>query len=237
MGAEIHAVLFDKDGTLFDFDATWGTWCQRVLQRLAPDDLDVQAALGAACGYDAARNGFMAGSTIVNGAAIDTLTAWQTVLPNLQADAVRQIAMFEMDGLPVAPVCALSPLLDQLSKDGYVLGVATNDFEAPAKTQLAQAQITDHFAFVCGSDSGFGSKPEAGMIHGFCDAVGISPENVAMIGDSTHDLHAARAAGSHGVGVLTGPAKSADLIDSADAVFASIELLPSYLADLRQALG
>ena len=29
---KISGVLFDKDGTLFDFNATWGTWARGMLE-------------------------------------------------------------------------------------------------------------------------------------------------------------------------------------------------------------
>ena len=42
------------------------------------------------------------------------------------------------------------------------------------------------------------------MLLAFADAVGIAPARIVMVGDSTHDLHAGRAAGMQTVGVLTG---------------------------------
>ena len=29
---KIQGVLFDKDGTLFDFNATWGNWTERLIE-------------------------------------------------------------------------------------------------------------------------------------------------------------------------------------------------------------
>ncbi|MEL6211117.1 MAG: HAD hydrolase-like protein, partial [Pseudomonadota bacterium] len=62
---------------------------------------------------------------------------------------------------------------------------------------------------------------------------GIAPAEIAMIGDSTHDMACARAA-SCGlrVGVLTGPASHADLAPHADHVIDSIDALPALLAGL-----
>ena len=50
-----------------------------------------------------------------------------------------------------------------------------------------------------------------------------------MIGDSLHDLHAARSAGMVAVGVLTGLASRADLAPAADIVLDSIADLPDWL--------
>jgi phosphoglycolate phosphatase len=57
---------------------------------------------------------------------------------------------------------------------------------------------------------------------------------VAVVGDSLHDLHMARAAGAGlAVGVLTGPATRTDLEDHADVVMGSIAELPAWLASSR----
>ena len=59
--------------------------------------------------------------------------------------------------------------------------------------------------------------------------MGLAPARVVMVGDSTHDLIAGRAAGMQTVGVLTGPASRADLGKLADAVLPDIGHLPAWL--------
>ena len=43
----IDAILFDKDGTLFDFANTWGAFGRNVLLRLADGDLQARRRTGA----------------------------------------------------------------------------------------------------------------------------------------------------------------------------------------------
>ena len=50
-----------------------------------------------------------------------------------------------------------------------------------------------------------------------------------MIGDSTHDLIAAKRAGLYPIGVLTGVAKRKELELYTDKILRSIEDLPNYL--------
>ena len=77
---------------------------------------------------------------------------------------------------------------------------------------------------------------------GPADRAGLLPEDkvdvlrslkregqVAMVGDSTHDLHAGRAAGMTTIGVLTGPATEETLAPFADAVLPDISHLPAWL--------
>jgi phosphoglycolate phosphatase len=51
-----------------------------------------------------------------------------------------------------------------------------------------------------------------------------------MVGDSTHDLHAGRAAGMRTIGVLTGAAVAAQLSPFADVVLRDIGEIPAWLA-------
>jgi phosphoglycolate phosphatase len=50
-----------------------------------------------------------------------------------------------------------------------------------------------------------------------------------MIGDSTHDLKAAKAAQIYAVGVLTGVAEKKELEPYADNILDSIEKIPFWL--------
>jgi phosphoglycolate phosphatase len=52
-----------------------------------------------------------------------------------------------------------------------------------------------------------------------------------MVGDSTHDLVAGRAAGMQTLGVLTGVADSEELAPFADAVLPDIGHIPGWLGD------
>ena len=101
---------------------------------------------------------------------------------------------------------------------GINLGVATNDAEASMARHLQSAGVTSLFDFAAGFDSGHGHKPGAGPLLAFAEAVDVTPERCAMVGDSTHDLEAARAASMVAVGVLTGPADEPELAPHADVV-------------------
>jgi phosphoglycolate phosphatase len=167
---------------------------------------------------------------IVGASVAEVISAWHIHLPHLSVDQINQIAVARLDGVPVAPVCAFEPVLGGLMSSGHVLGVVTNDYEHSARDQLAAANATSYFSFVAGFDSGYGAKPEPGMIHAFCEAHGVAPDATAMVGDSTHDLMAGRAAGvGLNVAVLTGPATHADLSPFADVVLDDISDLPGYL--------
>ena len=224
----IRGVVFDKDGTLFDFNAVWSVWCDRVVNELADGDSVIAHSLSETIGYDLQNRSFSSGSLIVSGAAYDTAKAMASVLSEKDASRVNSVCIKHTVGLPLAPVENLTAVLGKLKSSGLTLGVATNDSEASAHAQLADGKIAGYFEFVCGFDSGFGSKPNAGMLQAFCRATGIAASEVAMVGDSLHDIHSGIAAGAGlTVGVLTGPAKEPELASHADVVMADINgLLP-----------
>ena len=230
MSVVIKGVLFDKDGTLFKYGNTWQIWCDRVIKSLAADDLKLQKALADGCGYDIETKTFKPGSLVVNASAHEINLAWAKIHPRLDYKKIEAIGVEKLQNLPVIPVCDLSEMLASLKALGMVVGCATNDFESSAKTQLSEADINEQFDFICGFDSGFGGKPGPGMLKAFAEKCGIKPSEVAMVGDSTHDLHCGRSAGAAlCVGVLTGPAEAEDIQDHADVILGSVALLPEYL--------
>lgn len=236
MARRVRAILFDKDGTLFDFDATWGAVTETVLARLAPSP-ETARAMAAAGGYDLDTRRFRPGSPIVAGATLETAEAWAGLLPGLSVDeiAARMDAVVIESVGPdtLVPAAADLPgLLARLRADGRPLGVATHDSAANARLHLAAVGAEGAFDFLAGYDSGHGLKPGPGMLTAFAGAVGVAPHDVAMIGDSVHDLGMARAAGALSVGVLTGPASAADLAELADHILPSIEALPDLLTRL-----
>ena len=48
----IKGIVFDKDGTLFDFNATWGAWTRGMIATEAGDDPEKIETLANALGYD-----------------------------------------------------------------------------------------------------------------------------------------------------------------------------------------
>ncbi len=226
----IDAILFDKDGTLFDFANTWGAFGRNVLLRLAEGDHQHAAELGRVIGFDLEKVAYSEDSVVIAGTVEEVAEALAPHLPEMTQDALIDVLNTESALAPQAPAVPLVPFLDGLRQAGLKLGVATNDGEMPALEHLASAGIRDHFDFVAGYDSGHGFKPGPGQLLAFAAHVEVSPERVAMVGDSLHDLQAGRAAGMTTVGVLTGLAQADALAPMADVVLPDIGHIPGWLA-------
>ena len=223
------AICFDKDGTLFDFGATWEAWARSFLLRAADQDHDRAADFGRKIGFDLATNRFAKDSIVIAGTAGEVAAAMAPMLPHIAPDAVLDFLNEEAMSAPQAEAVPLIAFLDRLRAMGLRLGVATNDAESPARAHLDSAGITNRFDFIAGFDSGHGGKPAAGQLLAFARLVQVPTGRVVMVGDSTHDLRAGRAAGMQTVGVLTGLAEAADLAPFADIVLPDIGHLPEWL--------
>lgn len=222
----IQAILFDKDGTLFDFQATWGVWARDFLARRSAGDAALAARLADAMDFDAASGRFRAQSRVIAGTGREVA---DLLAPILRVDAAvleAELATTAAEA-PLAEATPLRPLLTRLRAAGLRLGVATNDFEGVARAHLAP--VAELFDYMAGFDSGHGSKPQPGMLLAFARACNVPPSAVLMVGDSRHDLAAGRAAGMATLAVLTGVALAEDLADLADAVRPDIGHLPEFL--------
>jgi phosphoglycolate phosphatase len=226
----LQGVLFDKDGTLFDFAKTWEAWASAFIARLATGP-DHATRIGAAIGFDTVLNRFVRGSIVIAGAPDEVAAALTPEVPGHSLQSLIAIINEEAARAPQVEAVPLAPFLAGLRADRLRLGVATNDAEGPARAHLGAAGVTDLFDFIVGYDSGYGSKPGPGQLLGFAEAMRLAPEACVMVGDSLHDLHAGRAAGFSTVGVLTGYADADELRALADAVLPNIGHLPNWLSE------
>lgn len=230
----IGGVLFDKDGVLVDFYATWGPAIARTIRHFGADDAQ-RRALAEAIEFDTATERFAPTSVFIAGTGADTMRAW---MPIVGMDAALWLEIGDFITAEGAAGVATPPevpvALHALRAMGLPLGVATNDGEVSARAQMEKLGLTDLFGVIMGSDSGHGAKPKPGMILAFADRLDIDPARIVMVGDSTHDLHAARAAGAVAVGIGTGPATLEDLAPHADHCIATMAELPGLVSALNQ---
>lgn len=206
----IKGILFDKDGTLLDFHATWIPAFRCAAQAVSreagrPELADRLLTVG---GYDHASERCMPGLALASGTNLDIAHLWakECGLDDALPLLARMEEIFAREAAAHAvPVGDLAPLFARLTARGLRLGIATMDSEALAHASVSRLAIDGFLSFVCGYDSGFGVKPGPGMVTAFCEQVSLAPAEVLVVGDTLHDLHMGRAAGAGlVVGVLSG---------------------------------
>ncbi|MFN3209638.1 MAG: HAD family hydrolase [Roseovarius sp.] len=226
---KVDGVLFDKDGTLFDFHTTWSSWGGDLIDDLSQGDARLRARLAREMHYDLDARRFLPTSPIVAGTNREAAECVARALPDRPVEALELYLMQTSATAPQAETVPLAAFLGALSAEGLALGVVTNDTEHGARAHLGTAGVTAFFDFIAGFDSGHGAKPAPGPCLAFARAVGLDPSRIAMVGDSTHDLIAGRAAGMQTVAVLTGTALAADLAPLADVVLPDIGHIPAWI--------
>jgi len=227
-----YAVLFDKDGTLFDFTASWASTSAEILRRLADGDTARLTAMAQAGGFDLETHTFRDDSIIIAGTAAE-LFDMLAISGNLPLAQVRRVTDEAVSSAQMAPVTGLRPTLEVLVNAGAKLGVVTNDSEAAALSHLGATDILNYFEAVVGYDSGYTPKPDPGSCLGAANRLGVAAEQCIMVGDSTHDLEAGAAAGMTCLAVLTGIARTPTLAPLAHAVLPSVAEIPDWLIDWR----
>ena len=226
----IRGVIFDKDGTLFDFQSTWGIWTVQVLARIAGSDEALLQQLAQALDYDTQTRRVQPGSVIVAATPMEIAAVVKDCIPALSQTQICDWLNEEAKTAPQVLVTDLHRLTAELRRINLGLCVMTNDAETPARAHLASVQALDLFDFVIGSDSGFGAKPQAAPLLALTDKMEIPAAACVMVGDSTHDLRAGRAAGMRAVAVLTGLAEADELAPLADAVLPDVSHLPAWIS-------
>lgn len=199
-----------------------------VLLRLTNGDHARATQVGRDIGFDMETQSFARDSVVIAGTPAEIVAALQNHF-DLSANALETILNKEAETAPQVEAVALVPLMEDLRTRGLALGVATNDAERPARQHLEGAGVSDLFDFISGYDSGNGVKPDAAPCLAFARQMNVSAEQVAMVGDSLHDLKAGRAAGMKTIGVLTGLATQSELSPFADVVLDNIGQIPAWL--------
>lgn len=64
---ELTGIIFDKDGTLFDFNQTWGKWAETFLTQISENNVNKATRLGTLIGYDLFYNSFNEHSIVIAG--------------------------------------------------------------------------------------------------------------------------------------------------------------------------
>ncbi len=233
--AGIKGILFDKDGTLVDFDATWSVVADLMAMEAAEGDRGRADALLSAAGLDFEARRFKPDSVFAAGTNMDIIELW---FPHLPATAQKEaLARFdritaEQGSAMAVPLPGMADALAVLHAAPYRLGLATNDSTAGAEKTLAALGIAQLFDAAYGYDAVANSKPAPDTIRAFCDLTGLKPSEIAMVGDNRHDLEMARAGGCGlAIGVLSGTGTRDSLAPMADVVLGSVAELPLYLAD------
>ena len=232
----IRAILFDKDGTLIDVNATWIPIYREMFMDLFATDIAGAEALMAKAGYDKAAERFRAGSILAGGT---TRQLVGVLWPDIgEAEVAQKVHLLDRGYTHLVndrliQLMPLAPILSKLRAMGLKLGIGTNDNHLSAIAQMTALGVMEHFEDIIAADTVPVPKPSGNMIKSFAAITGLPPSAIAMVGDNHHDMEEARNGGAGlAVAVLSGNAAHADIAHLADHTLDSIAELPALLRSL-----
>jgi phosphoglycolate phosphatase len=186
-GRPLEGVLFDLDGTLLDTAADIATALNRAFKDHGWGPVsagDVRRMIGrgspALVERAAAAQGLKPGEA-EKSAVLDSFFRHYGYL--------EESGEFEAQPYPGAEEC-----LRALHRAGLRTAVVTNKHERFARGLLEQLGLSPSIDCVVGGDSFERRKPDPGPLLFACDLLKVSAARVLMVGDSTNDVQAARAA-------------------------------------------
>ncbi|MDA7981970.1 MAG: HAD family hydrolase [Alphaproteobacteria bacterium] len=228
----IRGVLFDKDGTLMDYERSWGVVNREAARVVSRGDAGLERRLLEAGGVDLSCDVTRMDSAFASGSTLDVARAFMAA--GLEAD--ESALVDELNGLfsgvleTAVAVTDLREFFGELRGLGLCLGVASNDSAAGVASFLEKFGVSGLVDFAIGYDSGYGQKPGVGMLRGFCGAVGLDAGEVAMVGDTFHDMEMGRVGGvGLRVGVLTGTGTADELGEISDICLSDVSELTKIL--------
>jgi phosphoglycolate phosphatase len=237
-------IIFDKDGTLIDFAATWIPLIRKrvsfLLKVLKIGDQALSAFLLKSWGIDP-----MSGKIDPRGPCpvsprsdeiiIGTMALYQKGYPWDEAKQWVAQAFDEADAdgdwrEKVVPITGIQTFLSQLREHGFRTALATNDERKDTEAILNHLGMEGLFdTILCAGEANF-PKPHPETILTICRQLGVDQNETVMVGDSVADMMTGKRAGvALTVGILEGGVTPRDDLEKvADLVVDSVQDLKFF---------
>ena len=234
---DTKVVVFDKDGTLIDFQKIWGSRmvaaAKAVISACRKSD-DLLDRLFRTVGYNVEGTqtlgcGPLATAPIVQLETIGATVLHQAGIPwDEAASLAAEHLTKRMVTLPTAdeisPRGNVASLLQELRDAEIRIAVATTDNRLTAEKCLEVLGIGNLIEqLLCGDDRTGPRKPDPAVLLGIADSFCTPINQVIMVGDTVSDLKMAKAAGAMAVAITGGAGSRAELTQQADVVIDSLE--------------
>lgn len=237
-----QAIIFDKDGTLLDFDAFWICVTEKALEdvfrALAVDDShlpEIMEALGVRNGTTDMDGALCKGTYEEIGYIVyDILSrygcpATRDVVAAMVVNSYNQSA----DAGQILPTCPqLKEVLTSLKAQGKILALVTTDNPVITEKSLKCLEIYPLFDKIYTDDGNTPTKPDPYCAHALCELFGLDRKTVVMVGDTLTDMRFARNAGIAAVGLARTEKAKTMLLTMADAVIDDMTRLPEAISRL-----
>ena len=224
-GLPVSAILFDLDGTLLDTAADMGLALQRAFEDAGHPGPSV----------DLVRRMIGRGAPMLIERACTALDLpWTAEQKGRLLDGFLRHygALHDQHETVAQPYDGVAEGLKVLHGEGLALAVVTNKNHRFACALLEHLRLAPYVQLVVGGDTCERRKPDPQPLQWACSSLQVVTDHAVMVGDSTNDVQAARAAGMRVVCVPYGYNEGQDPRQlPCDALVDSLVQLPMLLQD------
>ena len=230
---DCDAFLFDKDGTLIDFNYLWLNWSvaaarfiSRHISSLTENDVLFQ------WGVSASEDTVDSEGPMAVGSLNDIILSAAGLIyrHNRLWPEARQLAVDAVDHSwktlskeqYTRAIKGIPEMIQDLKREGKKLAVVTTDETESAFQDIKLIGLEGLFDVILGCDRVERCKPFPDLVLEACSRMGVSPENTVVIGDTRADMLMGKKAGvSFCVGVTSGLGSAEKLRQDAHIVLDS----------------
>lgn len=237
---KFDAIIFDKDGTLIDFDTFWVKVTEKTMRTVLDkfgitrvDLSELMELVGVKDGVTSVDGLLCCGTNRGIGEAIYELLISRGYGFDVE-DVCRVVDEAFVNSIDAGELKPTSPdlcdTLKELKAMGIKLAVVTNDVETVTKKCLQGIGVFRLFDKIYTDDGISPTKPDPYFANDLCEKWGLDKERVLMVGDTMTDVKFARNAGIK-VAYLTKSEEAREkMLSVADFVLPD----PSYLKGVTE---
>ncbi|WP_249872377.1 HAD family hydrolase [Oceanobacillus saliphilus] len=206
----IKGVLFDKDGTLVEFNSLWVnstyTMIHSIVSKYMKKDIEetsqkIATAVGLT-GNQVKEDSILAGKTSEDLAHViaNMLGADKNAIHEQVNQFYYQSVVENSD--EIQAICDLPSLFKKLKKNGLKVGIVTADNADVTEYTIQKLGIERYVDFMGTADL-YDKKPGAEAMEVFCKKFNLQSDEIIHIGDTSVDMEFSKH-GLFGIGVLSG---------------------------------
>ncbi|AXI10294.1 HAD-IA family hydrolase [Oceanobacillus sp. 143] len=206
----IKGILFDKDGTLIEFNSLWVESTYEMIHTLVKEYANTDYAqkceeIANLIGLEGHQ--VREDSILASGTSEQMSATIATVLHADQQQVHQKINTFLYEETVrnsnnIKAIGDIRKLFEKLKQDNFTIGIVTADNYDITDYTLRYLGIREHVDFI-GTASNYERKPNIEAMQAFCNACHLEKNEVIHVGDSVVDMEFSRH-GRLGVGVLSG---------------------------------
>lgn len=237
---KLKAIIFDKDGTLFDYAQVWEDVLKESIDNAFKtmgkhDRGEAKGAMLRLMGINEEGQCLPSGLVFTHRRArifrrfILYCIRWR--VNAIKAFRAYHQSVTHSETLLTAKLSTMDFSVQQhlfsfLKERGYRIGIITSDNDSSTALFLSLMGLEQYIDFVASRDSNYKAKPHPQAFLEFCRIFDLKPHQVAMVGDTLTDmLFAKRAKAGYRIGVLSGSNDSRTLARNSDVVYSDISSL------------